>query len=71
MTAPIFTRIGKAHGAKATYQWYVGGKLVTGANWRYVLVKPEYRNRSIVVKVTVTATGYQPMSRRISFGLPS
>ncbi|RNL62119.1 carboxypeptidase regulatory-like domain-containing protein [Nocardioides marmoriginsengisoli] len=57
-----------AHGLRAGYQWYVGGKAVKGATTTRLKVRKSWLRKTVVLRVTVTAPGYLPRARAISFG---
>lgn len=68
VSRPAYSAAGKARHLRASYQWYVGGKTVKGATTNLLKIKKAWRRKTVVLRVTVTAAGYQPRTRTISFG---
>jgi YVTN family beta-propeller protein len=68
LTRPLLSIDGAARQARVGYQWYVAGKPVRQATGRTFLVRKAYRGRKVVVRISVSASGYQPRARTIGYG---
>ena len=68
VSAPLYSAAGTAHHLRASYRWYVGGRIVAGATGRRLFLKRAWRGRSVAVRVTISTAGYRPAYRTTSFG---
>lgn len=56
----------RAPGAGVAYDWKVGKRIV--ARWTSLAVKPSYRGKKVSLRITVSKTGFKPVTKILRYG---
>ena len=67
-TSTVVTKAARAHSVTVRYWWTVAGKKVSKTASTKLRVTKKYRHKKVVLTATVSAPGYRPVQRKVSFG---